>query len=267
MWRWGPSAASSMRRLRAASRRAVAGRLQGRSRSTLEVLAPDRLDVKRLVLLGTGTAATSKSWTGSALGGLAYAQIMARTASDASLVAEPRRSGRGVRGAAWRDARLWGAAAQLYVHASTARSPKTRRTATAPVLAQADRPQMCLRGPGCREAGVRTTAAGGRGRVSRSRPRQRASQCAGPRRICRADPAAERASAWRSRSSTRAAREARHGCAAGRGPRQRTAAARRRHAVARRQVQEGRSRSVSSARAWCSIPAAFRSSLPAAWRT
>ena len=64
----------------------------------------------------------------------------------------------------------------------------------------------------------------------------------------------------------KAMRRLEHGRAARRRPGFGAAAARRRHAVERRQGRD-RHRSPSSARAWSSTPAAFRSSRPAAWRT
>ena len=60
--------------------------------------------------------------------------------------------------------------------------------------------------------------------------------------------------------------EARHGRAARRRPGLCPPAAPRRHAVERRQSRRT-SPSPSSARAWCSTPAAFRSSRPPAWKT
>lgn len=67
---------------------AAAADFKARARSTIEILAPDRLDVTRLVVIGIGTGSDLKEldWVG--LGGLAFAQITARKGSDATIVAE-----------------------------------------------------------------------------------------------------------------------------------------------------------------------------------
>lgn len=67
---------------------AAAADFKARARSAIEILAPDRLDITRLVVIGTGAGADLKEldWVG--LGGLAYAQITARKGADATIVAE-----------------------------------------------------------------------------------------------------------------------------------------------------------------------------------
>ncbi|MFM9848222.1 MAG: leucyl aminopeptidase [Hyphomicrobiaceae bacterium] len=67
---------------------AAAADFKARARSTIEILAPDRLDITRLVVIGIGTGSDLKEldWVG--LGGLAFAQITARKGADATIVAE-----------------------------------------------------------------------------------------------------------------------------------------------------------------------------------
>ena len=69
-------------------RAATAADFKGKARGTLEILAPERLEVNRLLLLGTGKASELAELDWINLGGLAYAQMVARKGAEASLVAE-----------------------------------------------------------------------------------------------------------------------------------------------------------------------------------
>ena len=69
-------------------RAAAAADFKGKARGTLEILAPERLSINRLVLLGTGKVGELKELDWINLGGLAYAQIVSRKGTEASLVAE-----------------------------------------------------------------------------------------------------------------------------------------------------------------------------------
>jgi leucyl aminopeptidase len=64
----------------------AAADFKARARSSVEILAPDRLDITRLVIIGTGSDLKELDWIG--LGGLAFAQITARKGPDATIVAE-----------------------------------------------------------------------------------------------------------------------------------------------------------------------------------
>ncbi len=67
---------------------AAAGDFKGRTRSTIEIFVPDRLDVERLIILGMGAVRDLKELDWIGFGGLAYAQITARKGGDATIVAE-----------------------------------------------------------------------------------------------------------------------------------------------------------------------------------
>jgi leucyl aminopeptidase len=67
---------------------AAAADFKARARSTVEVLAPDRIDIARVVLVGTGAGSDLKELDWIGLGGLAFAQITARKTANATLVAE-----------------------------------------------------------------------------------------------------------------------------------------------------------------------------------
>ena len=67
---------------------AAAADFKARARSTVEILAPERLDIARVILIGTGTGSDLKELDWIGLGGLAFAQIAARKAAAATLVAE-----------------------------------------------------------------------------------------------------------------------------------------------------------------------------------
>lgn len=67
---------------------AQAADFKGKARSAIEILAPERLDPQRIVLLGIGQAREAKDLDWVNLGGVAYAQITARKGAEASLVAE-----------------------------------------------------------------------------------------------------------------------------------------------------------------------------------
>ena len=67
---------------------AEAAEFKGKQKTSIEILAPQKLDIHRLVLIGAGKAAehADSDWT--SLGGYALGQITARKTSQASLVAE-----------------------------------------------------------------------------------------------------------------------------------------------------------------------------------
>jgi leucyl aminopeptidase len=67
---------------------AEAGEFKGKQKTSIEILAPQKLDVQRLVLIGVGKPAEQgdSDWAG--LGGYALGQITARKVAEASLVAE-----------------------------------------------------------------------------------------------------------------------------------------------------------------------------------
>ncbi|MGQ0674058.1 MAG: leucyl aminopeptidase [Hyphomicrobium sp.] len=67
---------------------AEAGEFKGKSKSAVEILAPQKLDVARLVVVGTGKTddMTDNDWT--MLGGYALGQITARKTKSASLFAD-----------------------------------------------------------------------------------------------------------------------------------------------------------------------------------
>ncbi len=69
-------------------RAAAAADFNARVRSTVEVLAPDRIDIGRVVLVGIGAGSDLKELDWIGLGGLAFAQASARKGSDATIVAE-----------------------------------------------------------------------------------------------------------------------------------------------------------------------------------
>jgi len=67
---------------------AEAADFKGKAKSAIELLAPQKLDIARLILAGTGKAseATETDWT--SLGGFAMGQAAARKAKSASFIAE-----------------------------------------------------------------------------------------------------------------------------------------------------------------------------------
>jgi leucyl aminopeptidase len=67
---------------------AAAADFKARARGTVEVLAPDRIDIGRVLLIGTGAGSDVKELDWIGLGGLAFAQASARKGSDATIVAE-----------------------------------------------------------------------------------------------------------------------------------------------------------------------------------
>jgi len=69
-------------------RAAEAADFKGKKNATFEILAPQKLDSQRLVVIGTGKAADLNDSDWASLGGFALGQITARKASEASLVAE-----------------------------------------------------------------------------------------------------------------------------------------------------------------------------------
>ena len=69
------------------SRAAEAARFTGKTRSSIEVLAPPGVDATRLLLIGTGGPKSDLDRL--RLGGFAFAQIMARKTETASVLADP----------------------------------------------------------------------------------------------------------------------------------------------------------------------------------
>ena len=70
------------------TRAAAAVDFKGRKRQTLEVLAPQKIEVQRLVVVGLGACSelSESDWVN--LGGLVHAQLTARKTATASLIAE-----------------------------------------------------------------------------------------------------------------------------------------------------------------------------------
>jgi leucyl aminopeptidase len=67
---------------------AEAAEFKGKQKTSIEILAPQKLDVQRLILIGTGKAAEQEESGWATLGGYALGQITARKVAEASLVAE-----------------------------------------------------------------------------------------------------------------------------------------------------------------------------------
>lgn len=67
---------------------AEAADFKGKKNAGFEILAPQKLDVQRLVLIGAGKAADHSDSDWASLGGYALGQITARKAAEASLIAE-----------------------------------------------------------------------------------------------------------------------------------------------------------------------------------
>jgi leucyl aminopeptidase len=61
---------------------------KGKKNASFEILAPQKLDVQRLVLIGAGKAADNGDSDWASLGGYALGQITARKQAEASLIAE-----------------------------------------------------------------------------------------------------------------------------------------------------------------------------------
>ncbi len=69
-------------------RAAEAASFNGKARSTVEILAPSGLEVKRVVLVGTGRAAQNETLDWMRIGGGAWAQATQRASDTVSLVAD-----------------------------------------------------------------------------------------------------------------------------------------------------------------------------------
>jgi leucyl aminopeptidase len=69
-------------------RAAGAGNFKGKARSTAEILAPAGLEVKRVVLVGSGQAARNEPLDWMRIGGAAWAQALQRSTDTVSLVAD-----------------------------------------------------------------------------------------------------------------------------------------------------------------------------------
>ncbi|MBN8912153.1 MAG: leucyl aminopeptidase, partial [Rhizobiales bacterium] len=67
---------------------AEAAAFKGKQKTSIEILAPQKLDVQRLLLIGAGKAADQEESDWAALGGYTLGQITARKVAEASLVAE-----------------------------------------------------------------------------------------------------------------------------------------------------------------------------------
>ena len=72
----------------AVAKAAEAAQFKGKRKSTVELLAPPRLGVSRLVLLGTGKGSELKENDWALLGGSAVGAISARKTKSASIIAE-----------------------------------------------------------------------------------------------------------------------------------------------------------------------------------
>ncbi|HRQ27484.1 M17 family peptidase N-terminal domain-containing protein, partial [Hyphomicrobium sp.] len=67
---------------------AEAASFKGKQKSSIEILAPQKLDCQRLVIVGAGNANEHSDSDWATLGGYAMGQIAARKTTEASLVAE-----------------------------------------------------------------------------------------------------------------------------------------------------------------------------------
>ncbi|WP_295559133.1 leucyl aminopeptidase [uncultured Hyphomicrobium sp.] len=67
---------------------AEAAEFKGKAKSAIEILAPQKLDIHRLLVIGTGKAADQSESDWASLGGYAVGQISARKTTEASLIAE-----------------------------------------------------------------------------------------------------------------------------------------------------------------------------------
>jgi leucyl aminopeptidase len=67
---------------------AEAAEFKGKARSSIEILAPQKLDIHRLLLIGTGKAADQSESDWATLGGYILGQISARKTAEASVIAE-----------------------------------------------------------------------------------------------------------------------------------------------------------------------------------
>lgn len=67
---------------------AAAGDFKGKSKSSIEILAPAKIDVGRLIVLGTGKSADLTELDRTLLGGSAYGLLSGRKCVQASIVAE-----------------------------------------------------------------------------------------------------------------------------------------------------------------------------------
>ncbi len=72
---------------------AEAAEFKGKQKTAIEILAPQQLDMQRLLLVGTGKAAEQEESDWATIGGHALGQIAARKTLAASLVAEVARPG------------------------------------------------------------------------------------------------------------------------------------------------------------------------------
>jgi leucyl aminopeptidase len=67
---------------------AEAAAFKGKSKTSIEILAPQKLDIQRLILLGVGKGADNSESDWASLGGYALGQISARKTTEASLIAD-----------------------------------------------------------------------------------------------------------------------------------------------------------------------------------
>jgi len=67
---------------------AEAAEFKGKARTSIEILAPQKLDIDRLLLIGTGKAADQSESDWATLGGYILGQISARKTAEASVIAE-----------------------------------------------------------------------------------------------------------------------------------------------------------------------------------
>ena len=67
---------------------AEAAEFKGKQKTSIEILAPQKLDIQRLVLIGVGKAADNEESDWATLGGYALGQITARKVASAGILAE-----------------------------------------------------------------------------------------------------------------------------------------------------------------------------------
>ncbi|MBX9588402.1 MAG: leucyl aminopeptidase [Hyphomonadaceae bacterium] len=85
---FGPAARAIDEKMKGAlSKAARAAGFSGKAKTSIEVLAPTGVDAQRIIVVGTGRAASELDRL--LLGGYAFAQIVGRKVESASLIAEP----------------------------------------------------------------------------------------------------------------------------------------------------------------------------------
>ena len=183
----------------AVAKAAEAAQFKGKRKSTVELLAPPRIGVSRLVLLGTGKGAELKENDWTLLGGSAVGAISARKTKSASIIAEAVDTGSTRPEAVAALLGIWRAAAPLRVPQVSDEAEAGRRDRRARHAAEARHPlrriptRRVRPSPGTRRSPM---ASSSRAISSTSRP------TCWDRSSSRIACASWRRSAWRSRSST-----------------------------------------------------------------